>query len=87
MSKALSRLGISDETADMLVLVPNATGKQIADIRAAVKGEEVLDVSEGIKETADMPQVRQFYGVTETEERSGPIVDAIVTRMACRDVR
>lgn len=87
MSKALTRLGISDETTEMLVLIPNAAGKQIADIRAVVAGDEVLNVSDGVKETARLAEIRKFYGVTEVEEQSGLLLDAIVTRMACREVR
>lgn len=87
MSKALTRFGIADDTTNLVVLIPNATSTNILDVRSAIDGSEVADVPEGIKQTSDLAQIRKVYGLTDDEERTGSLLDAIVTRMACRDVK
>lgn len=87
MSKALVRFGIADDTTDLIVVLPNATPTIISDIRSTIEGTEITDVADGIKQITDLAQIRKLYAVTDDEERCGSLLDAIVTRMACRDVR
>lgn len=87
MSKSLVRFGIADNTTDLVVAVPNATPDNISDIRKAIEGTEITSVVDGIKQTSDLAQIRKLYAITDDEERCGSLLDSVVTRMACRDVR
>lgn len=87
MSKALVGFGIAEDTTDLVVVLPNATPSNISDIRKAIEGIEIMSVVDGIKQTSDLAQIRKLYGITDDEDRCGSLLDSVVTRMACRDVR
>lgn len=57
-----------------------------AAVRDAVVGDEVEDVEDGIGAAADLDAVRKAYDIGEREEAGG-MLEAIVTRIAVRDVR
>lgn len=87
ISKSLDRFGISAATQHVLVILPNPSNPDIDLVRNAVEGEEVLLIQEGLKQISDVAQIRNVYGIPIEEGKSSSLIDSVVTRMACRDVR
>lgn len=87
ISKSLERFSLSDTTTDLLVIVPNPVQSDIESIRSAVSGIEITSIEEGLKQVSDLSQIRKVYGISSEEEKCASLIDSVVTRMACRDVR
>jgi len=77
---------MSDSSKDVIAVLPNATAADVISVRDAIQGIEDINVAQAIKLIADEQLIRGTYGITE-EERHDSLVDSIVTRMACRDVK
>lgn len=87
ISKSLERFGLSATTTDLLIIVPNPVETDVESIRTAVDGTEIMPPERGLKQVSDLDQIRKVYGILPEEEKITPLVDSIVTRIACRDVR
>lgn len=87
ISKALQRFGVADDTCDILIAIPNARAEHIALIRDAVDGSEQTAIADGLKELSDVKQITSVYGISDQELRNAPLLDSVVSRMACRDLR
>lgn len=87
ISKSLERFGLSDTTTDVLVIVPNPVENDIESIRSSVNGIETKSIEEGLRQVSDLTQIRKVYGISLEEEKRASLIDSVVTRMACRDVR
>lgn len=86
IGKALSGFGVSDVCSSVLFVLHRPSVSSISAVRAAVDGEEVEDVEAGLREGADLDKIRAAYDIGKQEEAGG-MVNAIVTRIAIRDVR
>lgn len=84
IGKALTAFGVADASTSVLFVVSGGAAR--AAVRAAVVGEEVEDVEDGLRAGVDLDAVRSAYGIGEREEAGG-MVEAIVTRIAVRDIR
>lgn len=87
ISKALKQFGIADTSTYVLAVVFSPCATKLAALRQAVEGAEVQVASDSLGDLADEALVRKVYGISDVEARAGSLVDSIVTRMACRDVR
>ncbi|XP_030295717.1 EKC/KEOPS complex subunit TPRKB [Sparus aurata] len=86
ISEAFKRFGISDgDTSVMVVLVHSEDeSKLLADITARVSGQQVP--VEDVSSLSDQAKIKKLYKVTPLEEKSGTLLDAVVCRMAIKDV-
>ncbi|KAK2858852.1 hypothetical protein Q5P01_003472 [Channa striata] len=86
ISEAFKRFGISDgDDGVMVVLVHNKDETELfSDIVAKVDG---LQVPVGdISSLSDHAKIKKLYKVTPQEEKCGTLLDAVVCRMATKDV-
>ncbi|XP_060885365.1 EKC/KEOPS complex subunit TPRKB [Labrus mixtus] len=86
ISEAFKRFGISDgDESVMVVLVHNKDEPQpLSDIIARVKGQQVA--VEDVSSLSNNTKIQKLYKVTPQEERCGTLLDAVVCRMATKDV-
>ncbi|KAG8005711.1 EKC/KEOPS complex subunit TPRKB [Nibea albiflora] len=86
ISEAFKRFGISDgDDSVLVVLVHNKDQPQLlSDITAAVNGRQVP--VEDISSLSDQTKIRKLYKITPQEEKCGTLLDAVVCRMAIKDV-
>ncbi|KAM7378058.1 hypothetical protein PAMA_013114 [Pampus argenteus] len=86
ISEAFKRFGISDgDDSVLVVLVHNKDESQLlSDIAAKVDGRQVP--VEDISSLSDAAKIKKLYKVTPQEETCGTLLDAVVCRMATKDV-
>ncbi|XP_053170011.1 EKC/KEOPS complex subunit TPRKB [Scomber japonicus] len=86
ISEAFKRFGISDgDDSVMVVLVHNKQESQlVSDITALVDGRQVS--VEDVSSLSDPAKIKKLYKVTPQEEKSSTLLDAVVCRMATKDV-
>ncbi|XP_056311002.1 EKC/KEOPS complex subunit TPRKB [Danio aesculapii] len=86
ISEAFKRFGISDsDTAVHIVLVHNKEEPlNIDDIISKVDGQQI-DVGQ-VSEFTDTAKIKKLYKITPQEEKCGSLLDAVVCRMATKDV-
>ncbi|KAM9334774.1 EKC/KEOPS complex subunit TPRKB [Symphorus nematophorus] len=86
ISEAFKRFGISDgDDAVLVVLVHNEDASQLlSDITARVDGTQVP--AEDVSSLSDEAKIKKLYKVTSQEEKCGTLLDAVVCRMATKDV-
>lgn len=86
ISEAFKRFGISDrDSAVYIVLVHNKEETlNVDDIISKVDGQQI-DVDQ-VSELTDAAQIKKLYKVAPLEERCGSLLDAVVCRMATKDV-
>jgi tRNA threonylcarbamoyladenosine modification (KEOPS) complex Cgi121 subunit len=87
IGKALVQFGISDESTSVLFVLLRPTKTTVDSVRAAVDGNEVLDIEAGLRNITNLAAVRTVYEISLAESKTSDIVDSIVTRMAARDIR
>ncbi|KAI9516944.1 hypothetical protein NQZ68_011421 [Dissostichus eleginoides] len=86
ISEAFKRFGCSDgDDSVLVVLIHNEDESQLlADLTARVSGRQVP--VEEVSSLTDHAKVKKLYKVTQEEEKSGTLLDAVVCRMAAKDV-
>ncbi|KAK1790539.1 hypothetical protein P4O66_014424, partial [Electrophorus voltai] len=85
ISDAFKKFGISDnDNAVLIVLVHKKDNLNKEDILCKVKGEQIP--ADHISSLSDTAQIKKLYKVTPQEEKCGSVLDAIVCRMATKDV-
>ncbi|KAM6962155.1 EKC/KEOPS complex subunit TPRKB [Tautogolabrus adspersus] len=86
ISEAFKRFGISDgDESVMVVLVHNKDELQpLSDIIARVNGQQVA--VEDVSSLSNNTKIQKLYKVTPQEEKCGTLLDAVVCRMATKDV-
>ncbi|NP_001007374.1 EKC/KEOPS complex subunit TPRKB [Danio rerio] len=86
ISEAFKRFGISDsDTAVHIVLVHNKEETlNIDDIISKVDGQQI-DVFQ-VSEMTDTAKIKKLYKITPQEDKCGTLLDAVVCRMAIKDV-
>ncbi|CAN8068407.1 unnamed protein product [Agarophyton chilense] len=87
ISKALKTFGIQEDTSDILVVVPHPQNETTEKIRHYIKAEEMSFNENCLEHIAEERAVKRIYGITEKELECGTLVDSVVTRMACRDLK
>nr|XP_046235569.1 EKC/KEOPS complex subunit TPRKB [Scatophagus argus] len=86
ISEAFKRFGISDgDESVLVVLVHNEDESQLlSDIAAMVNGQQVP--VEDVPSLSDQEKIKKLYKVTPQEEKCGTLLDAVICRMATKDV-
>ncbi|KAK5602557.1 hypothetical protein CRENBAI_008997 [Crenichthys baileyi] len=87
ISEAFKRFGISDRDDSALLVVVHGKDDElqaVSDIMAMVDGQQ-LPVDE-VSSLSDLEKIRKLYKVTPQEETCGTLLDAVVCRMAIKDV-
>ncbi|KAK5896018.1 hypothetical protein CgunFtcFv8_009663 [Champsocephalus gunnari] len=86
ISEAFKRFGCSDgDDSVLVVFIHNEDESQLlADLTARVSGRQVP--VEEVSSLTDHAKVKKLYKVTQEEEKSGTLLDAVVCRMAAKDV-
>lgn len=86
ISEAFKRFGISDgDTSVLVVLVHNQDEPPpLSDITSRVDGHQApLDDLPSLSDTA---KIKKFFKIAPQEEKIGTLLDAVVCRMAIKDV-
>ncbi|CAJ1054420.1 EKC/KEOPS complex subunit TPRKB [Xyrichtys novacula] len=86
ISEAFKRFGISDgDDSVMVVLVYDRNeSPSLSNIVAKVDGQQV-PVGD-LSSLSNLTKIKQLYKVTPQEEKCGTLLDAVVCRMASKDV-
>lgn len=86
ISEAFKRFGISDGDDSLLVvLVHDKDQSDIgADVVAKVQGQQIP--VEELSTLSDASKIKKLYKITPQEEKGGTLLDAVVCRMATKDV-
>lgn len=87
ISEAFKRFGISDGDDSVLVVLvhKDEDGAQlVSDITATVDGRQVP--VEDLSSLTDLEKIKKLYKITPQEDRTGTLLDAVVCRMAAKDV-
>ncbi|XP_060745659.1 EKC/KEOPS complex subunit TPRKB [Tachysurus vachellii] len=86
ISEAFKRFGISEnDNAVLIVLVHNkeeACNKD--DILSKVDGQQIP--ADQISSLSDLAKIKKLYKLAPQEEKCGSVLDAVVCRMAAKDV-
>ncbi|KAJ0012505.1 hypothetical protein NQD34_016839 [Periophthalmus magnuspinnatus] len=86
ISEAFKRFGISDGDSSVLVVLVHNKGNTppLSDIVSRVNGQQVpVDDLSSLSDTA---KIKKFFKITPQEEKIGTLLDAVVCRMAIKDV-
>nr|XP_015812006.2 EKC/KEOPS complex subunit TPRKB isoform X1 [Nothobranchius furzeri] len=86
ISEAFKRFGISDGDHSILVVVVHKSDEVqfVSDISAMVDGQQ-LPVDD-VSSLSDFNKIKKLFKITPQEEKCGPLLDAVVCRMAIKDV-
>ncbi|XP_076008295.1 EKC/KEOPS complex subunit TPRKB [Genypterus blacodes] len=86
ISEAFKRFGITDGDASVLVVLVHEEDESqlVSGIAAKVDGQQVS--LKELSSLSDAAKIKKLYKVTSQEEKCGTLVDAIVCRMATKDV-
>ncbi|MBN3298413.1 TPRKB protein, partial [Amia calva] len=91
ISDAFQKFGISDsDTAVLIVLVREKDDEEeeeggiLEDIVALVDGQQVP--LEELSDLSDVAKIKKLYKVTPQEEKTGQVLEALICRMATKDV-
>ncbi|KAM9846158.1 EKC/KEOPS complex subunit TPRKB [Aulostomus maculatus] len=86
ISEAFRRFGVSDgDNSVLVVLVHSKDDLQLlSDVSAKVDGRQVP--VEDVSSLSDIAKIKKLYKVTLQEEACGTLLDAVVCRMATKDV-
>ncbi|XP_029969348.1 EKC/KEOPS complex subunit TPRKB [Salarias fasciatus] len=86
ISEAFKRFGISDgDDSVMVVVVHDKDESQLlSDITSKVEGRQVP--VEDVSSLSDAAKIKKLYKVTPAEETCGTLLDAVICRMAIKDV-
>ncbi|KAF4114481.1 EKC/KEOPS complex subunit TPRKB [Onychostoma macrolepis] len=86
ISEAFKRFGISDsDSAVHIVLVHNKDETlNIEDIVSKVDGQQIA--VDRVSDLTDAAKIKKLYKVAPQEEKCGSLLDAVVCRMATKDV-
>ncbi|XP_073695033.1 EKC/KEOPS complex subunit TPRKB [Garra rufa] len=86
ISEAFKRFGISDnDSAVHIVLVHNKDEPlNIDEIISKVDGQQIA--VDRVSELTDVAKIKKLYKVAPQEEKCGSLLDAVVCRMATKDV-
>lgn len=86
ISEAFKRFGISDgDDSVLVVLIHNEDESQLlSDITGRVNGQQVP--VEDVSSLSDHAKIKKLFKVTPQEEKCGTLLDAVVCRMATKDV-
>lgn len=94
ISRALHTFGVASTTTDVLLAIVDVDKTDMQKVREIVKGAEVSDVDKGLRDTLDIERVSKAYDLSKEERKWGEgdetwnlLVNAIVTRIAVRDLR
>ncbi|KAM3858853.1 EKC/KEOPS complex subunit TPRKB [Diretmus argenteus] len=86
ISEAFKRFGISSSDDSVLVVLVHTKEESqlVADVAAKVDGQQIP--VEDIPSLSDPAKIKKLYKVTPQEEKCGTLLDAVVCRMATKDV-
>ncbi|KAL3977428.1 titin [Sarotherodon galilaeus] len=86
ISDAFKRFGISDGDDSVLIVMVDSKdeSQDVSDIAARVEGRQVP--VEELSSLSDHAKIKKLYKVTPQEEKCGSLLDAVVCRMATKDV-
>ncbi|XP_017285419.1 EKC/KEOPS complex subunit TPRKB [Kryptolebias marmoratus] len=86
ISEAFKRFGISDGNDSVLVVLVHKRDKlpSLSDITAMVDGQQ-LPVDD-VSSLSDIAKIKKLYKIPPQEEKCGSLLDAVVCRMAAKDV-
>ncbi|XP_019732686.1 EKC/KEOPS complex subunit TPRKB isoform X2 [Hippocampus comes] len=86
ISEAFKRFGISDgDNSVLVVLVHNKEESQLmSDILTKVDGVQIP--VDDLSSISDLEKIKKLYKVSPREEKCGTLLDAVVCRMATKDV-
>ncbi|KTF75913.1 hypothetical protein cypCar_00025329 [Cyprinus carpio] len=86
ISEAFKRFGISDsDSAVHIVLIHNKDETlNIEDIIEKVDGQQMA--VDRVSDLTDVAKIKKLYKVAPQEEKCGSLLDAVVCRMATKDV-
>ncbi|KAI3366865.1 hypothetical protein L3Q82_009513 [Scortum barcoo] len=87
ISEAFKKFGISDGDDSVLVILVHTKSEEsqlLSDITDRVKGRPVP--MEEISSLSDHAKIKKLYKVTPQEEKCGTLLDAVICRMATKDV-
>ena len=87
IGKALGTFGIGDNSDYILCIITDSTWDKVHQVRKCVDGVEVLDVSSGLIQWAAYDRICSVYQIDEKERDSQKLLDSIVTRISCRDLK
>lgn len=86
ISRALTEFGINDSDKNILVILlhkPDEEQSMLEEILGSIKGERV-PISR-IQEFADVNLVKKIYKIEKDELRVSSLINAIVSRISCKD--
>lgn len=84
ISEAFKRFGISDGDESVMVVVVHQKDELLSDVASRVDGRQVP--AEEVSSLSDSAKIKKLYKVTPQEEKCGSLFDAVVCRMATKDV-
>lgn len=88
ISQSLKTFGINEYTNDIVVVIPDPTNEQIAQIQERICGQELEPALLCQLQDRDTEQkLMKIYSINAQETQHSSLVDSIVTRMACRDIK
>ncbi|XP_072749139.1 EKC/KEOPS complex subunit TPRKB [Anoplolepis gracilipes] len=86
ISRALTEFGINDNDKNILIILIHELGEEqslLEEVLGSIKGERV-PISR-IQEYTDMNLIKKIYKIDEDELRVSSLVNAIVSRISCKD--
>ncbi|KAF7694057.1 EKC/KEOPS complex subunit TPRKB [Silurus meridionalis] len=86
ISEAFKRFGISDnDHAVLIVLVHNKEEEYNKDdVQSKVDGQQIP--ADQMSSLSDFAKIKKLYKVSSQEEKCGSVLDAVICRMAAKDV-
>ncbi|XP_008291019.1 EKC/KEOPS complex subunit TPRKB [Stegastes partitus] len=86
ISEAFKRFGISDGDESVMVVVVHKKDEVqlLSDVTARVDGRQVP--AEDVSSLSDSAKIKKLYKVAPQEDKCGTLLDAVICRMATKDV-
>lgn len=88
ISHALNTFGINNKSKDIIAVIPDPTDEKIAAVREHISGSEVeASQLSQIQNVETQQNLQKVYSIRAEELQTSCLVDSIVTRLACRDIK
>ncbi|XP_062862929.1 EKC/KEOPS complex subunit TPRKB [Trichomycterus rosablanca] len=86
ISEAFKRFGISDSDSAVLIVLVHNKEKAFSkdEVQSKVDGQQLP--ADQISTLTDTAKIKKLYKITPEEEKCGTVLDAVVCRMAAKDV-
>uniref|UniRef100_A0A7S0BN12 EKC/KEOPS complex subunit CGI121 n=1 Tax=Rhodosorus marinus TaxID=101924 RepID=A0A7S0BN12_9RHOD len=84
ISNVFATFGLDGSQRELLIVVINPHKTIVDEIQRSIDGKEVSDIERSLSTGYDEARIKEVYKISDTELHAGPLLDAVLSRMASK---